>query len=279
MISVQAPNIVKPMPWFPGTNVKPWGLWDKCALCMPFWGMAGTKPYDMGQSHFVPTATGTPTWVTTPRGRMLSFGAGNYLSFGNVLPFGTDRTIFALFRLPSVASDQVIVGKFTDGNTVGQWLLQFDDVSAPSSNTDRLSYTCATAAGGFVNWPWRDSATTLVANTYYAAAVVHRWGVSLDMYINGRLDNGWSQNLTNTGASVSANATVVGNTESANKSMLGEIAILIVWNRILNSAEVAALSADPFLMIREPGFQRSFFGATMAADSSRRRRLICAGAN
>jgi len=111
------------------------------------------------------------------------------------------------------------------------------------------------------------SATSLSANTW--VRVTWAWnGTTISTYFNGVVSG--TVNLSGTGLPVHTNPIRIGNRvdSGSNRTFNGDIESIRIWNRCLQPAEIAAVSAQPYCM---------FESADAAAfpASGRRRRLLC----
>jgi len=158
----------------------------------------------------------------------------------------TDRTIVGQFEVGNTTQDHLICGQWAGGD--GEWLLQFDNVSFQSANTDILLYAQQIPTAD-TTWPTVET-DSLDVDTTYRYAVVHDIGSELKIYIDGVEATNNVYNEANTTSGNPNRDFTVGEGAGDTKDMLGEQAFLYIYNRVLSAKEIASLHNDPYQMFR-----------------------------
>jgi hypothetical protein len=231
-----------------GESVRP-DLWPDYAW-IPNIGYTGNVLIDIAGLQKNGAITGA-TSVNESGGASLKFVSNHNVNLGNILTMNfSERTIVVRFKLFSVSADQTLIDKRNEGFADnGEWSLFFDDaVSLHSGYNDRLCYVVHNGSTTS-NWPWIHG-SALSVNTWYTAAIVHKNGVSVVMYLNGIIDNVWSQS-TNAAMTTSLSRDVkIGETSDGAKDLNGLIHSVCVYDRALTQNQIKNLSIDTILAFR-----------------------------
>jgi glucose/arabinose dehydrogenase/PKD repeat protein len=146
---------------------------------------AGTTTADASGNGIVGTLIGGPVWTAGKNGTGLSFnGSSSYVDLGNPtsLRFTGSMTVSAwVNERANVADDGQIVAK-------GDWSTGWQLKSSPDTGVRTFGVAIAGAVGANVQ---RYSKTVRALNTWYHVAGVYDASArTLDIYVNGVLDNG-----------------------------------------------------------------------------------------
>ena len=212
--------------------------------CWLFNENTGGKVFDLSLNGNHGTIN-SATWVAGRTGPGLDFdGTEDYLSFGDKFGEGQDRTITAWIKLDIVTQDGGIFTKWTDAT--GDFLLYFDDVCSRDSATDVIGYAIKNGVDAAA-WSWVHS-SPVSADSWIHIALVHDWGTSITMYINGISDTAYSQNPTDTTGTGSTADARVGFTDGEGKAFDGTIDEVRIYNRALSATEIAWLYRENYEM-------------------------------
>ena len=145
----------------------------------------GTTTADASGNGFSGTLVSAPAWVTGKNATGLSFnGSSSYVTLGNptALQFTGSMTVSAwVYETANVADDGQIVAK---SNGSSGWQLK----STPDTGVRTFAVAVADSSGNPVH---RHSRTVRALNTWYhVAGVYNAVARTLDIYLNGVLDNG-----------------------------------------------------------------------------------------
>jgi len=191
------------------------------------------------------TTSGNPARAATPYGQGLTLdGVDDYVDIGRPIGAGA-WTLFALVKLASTVNGfgPAIIGeRYTSSNSNVAYNLGL--APATSSSPSNL-------ATGYFNGGWSNavgSALTVGAWTSCAGTFAGSAGL-LSLYVDGL------RVATNTGSGTDPapnENTNIGRRHDATGTSLfpGDIAVAAIWNRALPAVEVAALYADPFVLLR-----------------------------
>jgi chitodextrinase len=146
---------------------------------------AGNTTADASPNAFGGTLVGSPGWVAGKNGTGLSFnGSSTYVDLGNpsALQFSGSMTLSAwVLETANVGDDGQIVAK-SDG--ISGWQLK----SSPDTGVRTFAVVVTDASGNPVQ---RYSSTVRALNTWYhVAGIFNATARTLDIYVNGALDNG-----------------------------------------------------------------------------------------
>ncbi len=145
----------------------------------------GTTTADASGNGFTGTLVSTPAWVPGKNATGLSFnGSSSYVNLGNptALQFTGSMTVSAwVYETANVADDGQLVAK---SNGSSGWQLK----STPDTGVRTFAVAVIDSSGNPVH---RHSRTTRALNTWYhVAGVYNAVARTLDIYLNGVLDNG-----------------------------------------------------------------------------------------
>jgi len=212
-------------------------------------GLAAGYPFDAGKGATAADVSGNglngslvgASWTTGKYGNALSFnGSSNYVNVGNpgALQFTSSATWSAwVFATANPRDDGIIIGK---SENISGW--QFK--TSPDTGAHRFAIGI-TAPGNI--WVQRNSTTIRALNTWYHVAGVYNAAAqSLDIYVNGVLDNGQLTSATSAKPSIpssqlnnsSANVTI--GRRSDGYYFSGIIDEVRIYGRALSAGEVQA---------------------------------------
>ncbi len=246
MISVQAPNIVKPLPWFPGRNPAAWNLWLGCKIVMPLWRGAM-----ISIRHSNPPIT--PTLVNIDNTNEVTGYRGSCVTMN-----GSDEYIgvTGCEAGPSGALTMMVCLSRTGTATGWAWTEGRSDLETPlcgiNSSGASMRFTIRNEANATVY-----VAEGVASNDGFPHTFVGTWnGATINLYKDGA----FQATAACTGV-ISMNTSALGALVRGAVSnwFVGSFYVAAKWNRCLDHSLALALSADPFLMIRPPGFRRTFF--------------------
>jgi hypothetical protein len=195
---------------------------------------SGTNLADMSGHGINGTITGA-TWVNPGKyGRALSFnGSTNYVNLGNPALMATSGSMtWSAWVRPSTtpADDGIILGRSDSGTG---WQLK----TSPDTGPRRF----AVAVSGALNeHTQRYGTITPVLNTWYhVAGVYDAAALTLDLYVNGALDNGTLAGTVPSSQYDPALAASIGR-RSGGFYFGGQIDEVRIYNRALTPAEIQA---------------------------------------
>ncbi len=201
-----------------------------------FYEGTGTITADQSGNSITGTLMNGPVWTVGKNGGGLSFdGVNDYVNLGSPagLQMTGSMTVSAwVYETGNVADDGDIVSK-------SHW--QFK--SSPDTGVRTYAITITNSAGA---WVQRYSNTVRALNTwYYVTGVYNAAAQTLDIYVNGALDNGA---LSGTVLSVQQNGADlvnIGRRPSGGFNIQGTIDDVRIYNRALSGSEIAADMATP----------------------------------
>ena len=145
-------------------------------------GLSAADKSGNGNTGTLATAPATPTWTSGKYGKGLSFDGGDYVSRADTdsLSITKSFTISSWVKPTSLTDTGPIVAKDTSGGKRSFYL-----------NININKFRALISSDGGSTLIYRDSATAFSVNTwYYVSAVYDSAGQTLNMYVNGVLDNG-----------------------------------------------------------------------------------------
>ena len=149
----------------------------------------GTTASDASGHGIIGTLTNGPTWTTGKYGSAVNLdGANDYVNLGNptALQLTGSMTISAWIYATSFPVDDAVIVSKRAANEIG---FQLDATADKGSRT--IGFKLTNSSGGQM---FRYGATTLQLNTWYHVAGVYNAAAqTLDVYLNGQLDNGQLQ--------------------------------------------------------------------------------------
>jgi glucose/arabinose dehydrogenase/PKD repeat protein len=143
----------------------------------------GTTTADISGNNVTGTLVNAPAWTTGKYGNSLSFSGNNFVNLGNpaLLRMTGSMTLSAWINISANPSDDAaIVGKLKSAG----WQLKTSPDTGPRTAAIQISSNGS-------NSIQRYSATVLTTNTWYHIAGVYDAAArTLNIYVNGVLDNG-----------------------------------------------------------------------------------------
>ncbi len=242
---IQVASKIKPPLWAPGRNSSP--LWRGCSGYWPMWEGAGGVARDLSHTRTPGTLVGAD-WTVSAYGRALSFDgtssrvdAGQALSFERTDPFSVAAWVYRA----GAGESGAIAAKQESSGILRGWSVFFwtnDEIHiilrSSQSSANRLICTSQRkyAAGRWMH----------VAMTYDGSSKAA--GVRLCV-------DGVQQGLTVVTDALSATMLTAAplNFGARNNNSLflrGMIGVETAWRGALAPYDIAALAADPFLMVR-----------------------------
>lgn len=241
------PNRAKPS--FPRLN-RSHPLAQGLVFCPPLHEGSGLISTDT-VNNVVGTLRGTnkPTWVSTPYGYGVKFGAtgtsgatAEAIDYGNSLPLRvTSCTVAVLCRVTVLPSSE---GRLLMKERTGN-LNPFQDYGLYVNSTGKAVMCIATGGSGTLTQSISLSSIS-AGNTWYFIVGTYDQA-NIRLYFNGALET----TTVKTGAinTNGANLYMGADVEEPSATMAGlngQIAFAAVWNRPMSPQEIAQLSADPF---------------------------------
>ncbi len=209
---------------------------------------SGTTAVDSSRNGITGTLVGA-TWTAAGRyGNALSFnGASAYVDLGNPAALqSTGSTTWAawVFATGVPADDGQIIAKSNDSSG---WQLK----TSPDTGPHTFAIAIAASSGGHVQ---RYSTTVRALNTWYhVAGVYNATARTLDIYVNGVLDNGlMGGTVLVPAAQVVPNINVNIGRRSNGYYFQGVIDDVRVYNRALTPAEISQITNDPGIGPNQP---------------------------
>jgi hypothetical protein len=146
----------------------------------------GSTTMDASGNNNTATLTGSPTWVAGKYGNGLNFNGGNYVNSGNTasLQLTDSMTLSAWIKISAnPADDGSVIAKLGDAPALG-WQLK----TSPDTGVRTAAIQVSSNGSDSIQ---RYSKTVLSLNTwYYLAGVYNAQARTLDIYVNGVLDDG-----------------------------------------------------------------------------------------
>ena len=200
----------------------------------PFDEGSGTATTDLSGNGADGTISGA-TWTTAGKyGDALSFnGASSYVDLGNPTALQTTGSMTWsawIYAAANPSDDGQIVAKSDDSSG---W--QFK--TSPDTGVETFAIAVSPSSGGHVQ---RYSTTVRALNTwYYVAGVYNASTRTLDIYVNGALDNGvLSGTVPSAQAAPAINVNVGRRTGGSGYYFNGVIDNVRIYNRALSQAEI-----------------------------------------
>jgi hypothetical protein len=198
----------------------------------------GTTTADASGSGITGTLVG-PAWVAGKNGTGLSFnGSSAYVDLGTAaaLGFTGSMTLSAwVYETANVGDDGQIVAKSDGGSG---WQLK----STPDTGTRTFGIAITNTSGGYVG---RYSSTVRALNTWYHVAGVYDAAAqTLNIYVNGVLNNGVLFGTVPTTQRASTVAANIGR-RTGGFNIQGIVDDVRVYGRALSAAEIQADMATP----------------------------------
>jgi hypothetical protein len=200
----------------------------------------GLKLYDsVRRKNQTATATGTPTWTSSPLGKAIRCDTAGQLFTGGTNPLNNASafTVAAWINISDTSFQDTIFAQSYD-NAVGDgFYLRMDGASGAKITFEkRRGYILGAATAN----------ATATTNTWtHAVGTVSAAG-TVTLYINGIPQ---TTTATSTGPITNNNTTTInGGTHTG--SRINQQAALMFWNRGLSAREVKQLYADSFAMFR-----------------------------
>lgn len=239
------------------------GWWNELVgFWVPSLGPTGATLFDLSGKHSHGSLTNmdpATDWVASPHGWALDFdGSNDYVglgtgALGEVIDGSLGATVIVWARYASLTAAQygnrIVVGWMIsnnglylsfrgDGGNAGKLM-----VGGRSTSTD--SFQSAT------------SAVALAADSWHQLVGIYDYpGDTITLGIDGRLESPASVSFGSNVYTHSAHATYpdsLGGGVGAESDLAGRIAMVQVYRRVLTSAEISRLYADPFAPLRPPG--------------------------
>jgi glucose/arabinose dehydrogenase len=193
----------------------------------------GSVTADIAGNGLTGTLVNFPTWTTGRYNGALSFGGANYVDLGNSLPLQLtgSMTLSAWINISSNPGDDgTIVGKLGGAG----WQLK----TSPDTGVRTAAIQISSNGANSIQ---RYSASVLTAgNWYHVAGVYDAAARTLDIYINGVLNNGVLSGVV-PGAQYNApfNANIAQRSgQPGTYNFLGRIDEVHIFNRALTPAEI-----------------------------------------
>jgi len=196
---------------------------------------SGTTAADSSGNGLTGAITGNPVKGGAGQvGAAFDFDGNDYISMGNpaALQLTGSMTLSAWVRIDApLSGSPVIVNKRGDSTDQG-WALR-------ANGAGPLEFIVAYSASGYAA---RKSSTTLAVNTWYQVVGVYNASAqTMDVYINGVLDNGASAGtIPSAQRNSGQNVNIARQPTNAN-FWNGAIDDVRVYNRALSAADIAAL--------------------------------------
>jgi hypothetical protein len=192
---------------------------------------SGTTTADTSGNNISGTLVNGPTWTTGHSGNALQFdGVNDYVSLGNsaTLPMGGSFTVSAWVNESGNPADDGEILSKADGT------LQFKSSPDTGNRTFGIGFTNTTGSN-----IQRYSSTVRSLNTwYYVTGVYNSATPSLDIYVNGVLDNGTLSGTIPTSRNASSANFEIGRRADFGLYLNGKIDDLRIYNRALSLAEI-----------------------------------------
>jgi RHS repeat-associated protein len=202
----------------------------------PFEEGSGTSTADLSGLGNTGTLQGGVTWTTAGQfGKALTFTDGTWVDLGNPGPLQLtgSMTVSAWVKASSFpADDAAIVSKLSNDPPHG---FQLD------ATVDTGVRTIGFKLSNVVGYMIRYGPTELQLNTWYHVAGVYDAGAkTMNVYLNGVLDNGNSFGTVSSSQKDSALSVNIGRRASGAYGFPGEIDEVRIYNRALSQAEIQA---------------------------------------
>jgi glucose/arabinose dehydrogenase len=201
----------------------------------------GSTAADASAHGLTGTLTNGPTWVAGHFGNALSFdGADDFVNLGNPtgLQLTGSMTISGWINSASFpADDAAIVSK----RQAGEAGYQLDTTIDHGPRT--IGFKLTNSSGGPM---FRYGVTALQPNTWYHVAGVYNATAStLNVYLNGQLDNGPLDGTITATQRDATGSVNIGRRASGGYNFIGRIDNIRIYNRALTQAEIQADMTTP----------------------------------
>ena len=259
---IAAAGNLKPSLWCPGQNPYAHDLWRGCVGYWPLWEGAGATAHDISPHGNNGTLTNMEAadWQSGQRGMMLDFDGSNEFINCGTMP-DVDGASAASWLMLINRDDQGATGRDLFSKWTGGSVTFYNEMNA---GVGQGSLICGIGASAYgrIN-------SGITKETWYVIQGVFDGtqasnATRLKMYIDGVAQALTFGNTIPTTLGSSGQILGIGGTSLVARYFNGRFALAILWLRALADAEVIALSADPFIMIRPPDFS-PFWDVTGAA--------------
>jgi hypothetical protein len=195
---------------------------------------SGTSAADASGNAITGTLTNGAGWGVGRNGNAVQLdGVNDFVNLGNPTPLQLTGSMTASAWIYSTAfpfDDAAIISK-RNGVEVG-WQLDTTVDTGPR----RIGFKLTTGSGARM---FRFGATTLQANTWYHVTGVYNAASStLDVYLNGQLDNGQLTGAVTATQQDSAANVTIGRRPSSSSEFIGRIDDARIYGRALTQAEI-----------------------------------------
>ena len=202
---------------------------------------AGNQAGDMSGRGNNGTVSGSPTWVDGKRGKALSLNGNNqYVNVGSSSPLQItgDLSISAWINMNSVnpgGEDDEIFSRSNDPLVLAAWQLK----GTQDCTNEKLGFLIS---GNGSNYGQRCGSTILATSTWYhVAGVYNSAALTIDVYVNGFLDNGTLLGTVPASIYNTSLPATIGIRANLVDDFDGRIDEVRVYNRALSATEVASL--------------------------------------
>jgi glucose/arabinose dehydrogenase len=243
---------------------------------------SGTVASDFSGNGNTGTLTAGAGWTTSrTAGSALSNTAASYVDAGNGASFQTTGSMsFSawIYATANPADDGQIIAK-ADGNSGWQFK------TSPDTGPHTFAVGVVPSAGGAQTQ--RYSNTVRQLNTWYNVTGIYNSSIpSLDIYVNGVLDNGALRNGPIPNAQKASTANVNIGQRNGGYNFIGKIDDVRVYNRPLTPTEVVAIyngstptpdTIPPTVAIATPTQNATVTGAAVTLNASSSDNIAVAG--
>ena len=195
---------------------------------------SGTNAADSSVSGNSGTLISSPTWGSAKINNGLVFNGSNYVDVGNPasLQLTGSMTLSGwVYATANPADDGQIIAKSNDNDG---WQLK--------TSPDTGSHTFAVALGRGTYHTQRYSATVRQLNAWYhVTGVYNASSQTLDIYVNGQLDNGILSNGPVPPSQTNANLNVNIGRRTGGYNFIGTLDDVRVYNRVLSASDISEL--------------------------------------
>ena len=203
---------------------------------------SGTSAADASGHSIVGTLVNGPTFTTGKYSNAVSLdGVNDYVNLGNpsALQLTGSMTVSAWINSSSFPGDDAAIVSKRGNNEIG---FQLDTTVDKGPRT--IGFKLTDSSGGQM---FRYGATALQPNTwYYVTGVYNATTQTLDVYLNGQLDNGQLQGTVTTSQQNStSNVTIGRRSGMTGFEFAGRIDDVRIYSRALTLAEIQADMATP----------------------------------
>ncbi len=202
---------------------------------------SGTSVADASGNGLTGTLTNGPTWVAGKYGGAVGFdGSNDYVSLGNPtqLQLTGSMTISAWIYSAAFPGDDAAIVSKRNGGESG---FQLDTTIDRGPRT--IGFKLTNSSGGQM---FRYGATAMQTNTWYhVAGVYNATAGTLDVYLNGQLDNGPFEGTVTSSQQNSSLAVNIGRRASGGFLHNGRIDDVRIYNTALTQAQIQADMVTP----------------------------------